>query len=73
MKQMTMVGLALMILGGVMLAYTGFTWTTRETVIDLGPLTATADKEHSVTFPPWLGVVVLVGGLVVLVGGSRRS
>jgi hypothetical protein len=70
---MTMIGLALMILGGVMLAYTGFTWTTQETVVDLGPLKATADKKHSVAFSPLVGLVALVGGVVLVVGGRRGS
>jgi hypothetical protein len=55
------------------LAYQGITYTTREKVIDLGPLKASVDKERTIPLPPILGVLALAGGVVLVIVGSRRS
>ena len=70
---MKIVGLVLIVIGIVALAYQGLTYTTRETVLDIGPLHATADKEHTIPLPPVLGAVALVvgAGLLVMSGRSR--
>jgi len=70
---MKIVGLVLIVIGIVALAYQGLTYTTRETVLDIGPLHATADKSHTIPLPPVLGVVALVAGagLLVMSGRSR--
>ncbi|PYL37177.1 MAG: DUF3185 domain-containing protein, partial [Verrucomicrobia bacterium] len=49
------------------------TYTKREKVIDAGPLQVSADKEHTVPFPPILGGICLVGGIVLVVVGSRKA
>ena len=68
---MKIVGLVLIVIGIVALAYQGLTYTTRETVLDIGPLHATADKEHTIPLPPVLGVVALVAGAGLLAMGGR--
>lgn len=68
---MKIVGLVLIAIGIVALAYQGLTYTTRETVLDIGPLHATADKQHTIPLPPVLGVVALVAGAGLLVMGGR--
>ena len=73
MKPVTLVGVALIILGVLALAYQGITYTTREKVIDLGPLKASVDKEKSIPLPPIVGVVSLAGGVVLVIVGARRS
>ena len=73
MRPLTLVGVALIILGVVALAYQGITYTTREKVIDLGPLTASVDKEQHIPLPPILGVLALAGGVVVVIVGARKS
>lgn len=72
-KPVTLVGIALIILGVLALAYQGITYTTREKVIDLGPLKASVDKERTIPLPPILGVLALAGGVVLVIVGSRRS
>jgi uncharacterized membrane protein len=72
-KPVTLVGVVLIILGVVALAYQGITYTTREKVVDLGPLKITKDKEKTVFLPPILGALALVGGVVLVVVGSRQS
>jgi uncharacterized membrane protein HdeD (DUF308 family) len=72
-KPVTLVGIALIILGVLALAYQGITYTTREKVIDLGPLQASVDKKKSIPLPPIVGAVALAGGVVLLIVGARKS
>ena len=62
MKPVTLVGIALIILGVLALAYQGITYTTREKVIDVGPLQASVEKKKSIPLPPIIGVLALAGG-----------
>ena len=71
MKPMTIGGVVLVVLGVLALVYQGVNYTTRETVIDIGPLQATADRERTLPLPPVLGIVALVGGVVLLINGAR--
>ena len=73
MKPVTLVGVVLIILGIVALAYQGITYTTREKVIDLGPLQASVDKKKSIPLPPIVGALALAGGVVMVIIGSRKS
>ena len=73
MKPVTLVGVALIILGVLALAYQGITYTTREKVIDLGPLKASVDKEKNIPLPPIVGVLALAGGVALVIVGARKS
>ncbi|HLE43426.1 MAG TPA: DUF3185 domain-containing protein [Methylomirabilota bacterium] len=70
---MKVVGIVLIVLGVIALVYQGITYTTREKIIDLGPLKAEVEKEKTIPLPPILGVVAIAGGVVLLVVGGRRS
>jgi hypothetical protein len=70
---MKMAGIVLIVLGVLALAYQGFTYTTRETVIDIGPITATADRERTFPLPPIIGIVAIAGGVALLLAGSRKG
>ena len=72
MKPIAVFGVLLVVLGLVALIYQGITYTTRETVIDIGPLHATAEREKTVPLPPVLGIVAVAGGVVLLVAGGRK-
>jgi len=72
MKTFTLLGLVLIVLGLAALAYQGFTYTTRETVIDIGPIKATADRERTVPLPPILGIVAVAGGVALMIAGARK-
>jgi hypothetical protein len=65
------VGVILIVLGIVGLGWGGITYTTREKVLDIGPIHALRDKTHSVTLPPVAGAVAIVGGVVLLVAGKK--
>ena len=71
MKPITIAGVVLIVVGLVALAYQGVTYTKRETVLDIGPLHATADRQKTLPLPPIVGVVVVVGGVVLLLAGAR--
>ena len=73
MRPVTLVGIILIILGVLALAYQGITYTTREKVIDLGPLQASVDKKKSIPLPPIVGAVALAGGVVLVIVGARKS
>ena len=64
-------GFILIALGLFGLAWGGFTYTTREKVVDIGPIHATRDETHHVPLPPIAGAVALVGGVVLLLAGKR--
>jgi len=73
MKPLSMIGIVLIVLGLAALAYQGFTYTTREKVLDLGPLQATAERQKTVSLPPVFGIVAVVGGVALLIAGSRKG
>jgi uncharacterized membrane protein len=73
MKVATLVGIALIVLGLVVFAYQGITYTTQEKVSDLGPLQATFEKEKTIPLPPIAGGLALVGGIVLVIVGARRT
>ena len=65
-------GLILIALGLLGLAWGGFTYTTREKVVDIGPIHATRDITHNVPLPPIAGAVALLGGIVLLVASRKK-
>jgi hypothetical protein len=73
MKTTTILGIALIVLGVVAFVYEGISYTTRENVIDLGPLQATVDKKETIPLPPLVGGLAVVGGIALLIVGSRRA
>ena len=73
MKPIVWIGILLIVLGALALAYQGFTYTHQEKVLDLGPIHATAEKQERVSIPPILGGLALVGGIALLVVGGRKS
>ena len=73
MKPASIVGVLLVVFGLLALIYQGFTYTKRETVVDIGPVHATADRQKTVPLPPVVGGLALVGGVVLLVAGARRT
>lgn len=68
-----MLGIVLLVIGLIGLAWGGFSFTTREKVADIGPIHASRDKTHSVPLPPIVGALALVGGVALLVAGRTTS
>ena len=70
---MKIVGILLIVIGIIALAYGGITYTTREKVVDIGPIEATAERQKTIPLPPLLGGLALAGGVALLIVGSRRK
>ncbi|GAC1701592.1 MAG: hypothetical protein NVS9B4_05170 [Candidatus Acidiferrum sp.] len=73
MSGRTIAGVLLIVIGIVALAYQGVTYTTHKKVLDIGPIQATTEEHHTLPISPIVGVLTLVGGIVVLATGSRRT
>jgi len=72
MKVATLVGIILLVLGAVGFALGGFSFTRREKVLDVGPIQATASREHHVAISPILSGIAVVGGIALIAVGARR-
>lgn len=73
MKTNTVLAIMLIVVGILALTYQGITYTTKEKVVDLGPLQMTAEREKTFPLPPIVGVVALVGGIVLLLRGKKND
>jgi hypothetical protein len=71
MKPLTIVGIILIALGVIALAYQGITYTTKERVVEIGPLKVDAEKEKTIPLPPVLGGVAVAAGVVLMIVGAR--
>jgi uncharacterized membrane protein HdeD (DUF308 family) len=72
MKPATVIGVILIVIGIVALAYQGITYTTSEKVVDLGPLKVEAKRERTIPLPPVVGIIALVGGIVLVAVSARK-
>lgn len=72
MKPMAVAGIVLIVLGVAALAYQGITYRTRETVIDIGPIEATAERQKTIPLPPIIGIAAIAAGVGLLVVGGRK-
>ena len=72
MKPISVVGVVLIALGLIALIYQGVSYTSRETLVDIGPVHATADRQKTLRLSPVLGVAAVVGGVALLVVTQRR-
>jgi hypothetical protein len=73
MQPKIIIAIMLIALGIAAFAYQGITYTTREKVVDLGPIHVTAEKTKTLPLPPIAGAVAIVGGIVLLVMGSKKG
>ncbi len=73
MKAATLIGILLIVLGIISLAYQGITYTREKTVVDIGPIQATKQEKERIPLPPILGGLALAGGVVLLIAGTRQK
>jgi dipeptide/tripeptide permease len=73
MRTTILIAAILIAIGIAALGYQGITYTTREKVIDLGPLEMTAEKTRTLPLPPIVGAIALAGGIVLLVVGRKKG
>ncbi len=72
MKPIVLVGIALIILGVIAFGYQGITYTTREKILEIGPIEATKETEKTIPLPPILGGFALAGGIILVIIGTRK-
>jgi uncharacterized membrane protein len=65
------IGIFLLVIGAVMLIWTGFSYTKKEKVVDAGPIHISADKEKTVNWPPYAGGILVIGGIALLLTGKK--
>jgi len=70
---MKLAGIVLVVLGALALAYQGIRYTTREKLIDLGPLKVTASEKKTIPLPPIVGGIALVGGIVLILADRKKK
>ena len=73
MKPLVVAGIALILLGIFALSYDRISYTTKEKIVDIGPLQATAEKEKSIPLPPLLGGLALVAGVGMVAVGYKSK
>ncbi len=73
LKPLAIVGVLLILVGVAALVYQSVTYTSRETVIDIGPVHATAERERTLPLPPLVGIAAVAGGVALLVAGIRKG
>ena len=73
-KQMKtrIIGVVVVIIGIIMIAYNSFNFKTTEKVVDLGAVEITKEKNNPITWSPILGVVLLIGGVVIILSAKKE-
>jgi uncharacterized membrane protein len=67
------VGIILIIVGALMMIYTGFTYVTKERVVDVGPVEINKTERHPVQWSPIVGGILLVGGILIVATGRNKG
>ena len=73
MKTYTIAAIILIAIGIVAFAYQGISYTTRENVVDIGPIQMTAERTRTLPLSPIVGAIALVGGIALLVMEKRKA
>ena len=73
MRTTTLLAVILIAIGIVAFGYQGITYTTKENVVDIGPLKVTTEKTNTLPLPPIVGAIALVGGIVLLAVGRKQG
>jgi len=70
---MRIAGIILVILGALALAYQGIRYTTREKLIDFGPLKVMASEQKTIPLPPIVGGIALVAGIALVLADRKKK
>jgi hypothetical protein len=73
MKLIMLIGVFLIILGVVALVYQGITYTSREKIIDSGPIQVTRETRKIIPLSPLFGGIALAGGIVLVIMGAKNK
>ncbi len=72
MKPITLLGIVLIVLGVLILAYNGITFTNDRKIIDIGPFKATLESKRTIPVSPTVGGIALAGGIVLVIMGAKK-
>ncbi len=72
MKSSIVIGIVLIVIGVAAIAYGSFSYKSQETVLQVGPLKATAETSKTVPIPQWAGIAAVIAGIAVIVLGARK-
>jgi uncharacterized membrane protein YidH (DUF202 family) len=67
------IGIILVVIGIIMMVYTGFNYVTTKKIVDFGPVQINEKKNHTVIWPPILGGALLVGGIMIILSGKKSG
>lgn len=67
------IGIVLIVLGVLMVSYNSFNFKTTEKVVDLGPIEINKEVNHPMAWSPIIGIALAVGGVILLVAGTKKS
>lgn len=67
------IGFVIIVIGILMMAYTGFNYVTTEKVVDIGPIQIDKKENHPVQWSPIIGVVILIGGIAVVAISRKKG
>lgn len=70
---MKVFGIILIAVGILMLVFTNINFTTKEKVVDLGPVEVNKEKDHNIGWPTYAGELILAGGIIITVMGTKKS
>lgn len=65
-------GLILIAIGIIMFVWTGFSYTKKEKIVDAGPIEISADKEKTVNWPPYVGGIILIAGVIIMITSKKK-
>jgi hypothetical protein len=68
-----MIAIVLILIGVLAIGYQGFSYVTRDEVVDLGLIEVTKEKTNTVYLPPVIGAIILVAGVALFLTNSRRA
>jgi uncharacterized membrane protein len=73
MKPLSWAGIVLIVLGAIALAYQGFNYQSKQNVVDFGSMHVTATTEKRFEIPPVVGGIIILGGIILVIAGSRKK
>jgi hypothetical protein len=65
-------GILIIVVGALMIAYTGFTFITKKKVVDAGPIQISKEEKHPVQWSPIVGVILVIGGVAMVVTNKNN-
>lgn len=73
MRPLAWAGIVLIVLGALALIYQGIDYNQKKNVVDFGSVHVTATEQKHIDIPPVVGGLIILGGIVLVVAGSRHK